>query len=73
MDEARAVLGRILRIDALQRERAGPAALLAEVERLVLEARAWLDAEDGDDQASRALGRANGGAAERTRKAMMAM
>ncbi len=73
MDEARAVLGRIRRIDALQRERARPAALLAEVERLLLEARTWLDAEDGDDQASRALGRAHGGAAERMRKAMMAM
>jgi hypothetical protein len=74
MEEARVVLGRIRRIDALQRERAGPAALLAEVERLVLEARAWVDAEDGDDdgEAWRAPGRARG-AADTTGKAMIAM
>jgi hypothetical protein len=72
MDEARAVLERIRRIDALRRERAGPAALLAEVERLVLEAGAWLDAEGDDDEAFAALGRTRG-AVERTRKAMIAM
>ena len=74
MDEARVVLGRIRRIDALQRERAGPAALHAEVERLLLEARAWLDAEDADagERAGRAA-RPRPGAADRTRKAMIAM
>jgi hypothetical protein len=72
MNEARAVIERIRRIDALRRERAGPAALLAEVERLVFEARAWLDAEGGDDEAFAALGRARG-AVERTRTEMMAM
>ena len=72
MEEARAVLERIRRIDALQRERAGAAALLAEVEQLVVEARGWLDAEGGSDEAAAALGRARG-AVERTRKAMIAM
>ena len=72
MNEARAVLGRIRRIDALRRERAGSAALLAEVEQLLVEARAWLDAEGGDDQASAELCRARG-AVERTGKAMIPM
>jgi hypothetical protein len=76
MDEARVVLGRIRRIDALQRERAGPAALLAEVERLLLEARAGLDAEDGDEDEDREASRAPDGArgaAGPTWKAMIAM
>jgi hypothetical protein len=72
MDEARAVLERIRRIDALQRERAGAAALLAEVEQLLVEARGWLDAEEGAHTTLDALGRAHG-AVERTRKAMIAM
>jgi hypothetical protein len=38
MDEARVVLERIRRIEALWRERAGPRALLAEVDELVVEA-----------------------------------
>lgn len=68
----RAVLERIRRIDALHRERAGSPALLAEVERLVVETRAWLRAEDGIDEAAASLDRA-GGAVNRTRKAMIAM
>jgi hypothetical protein len=72
MHEARAVLERIRRIDALQRERAGPHAVLAEVERLVDEARAWIGAEGGDERAAATLDRVRG-AVEETRKAMMAM
>jgi len=72
MDEARAVLERIRRIDALQREHAASPALLAEVEQLVVEARAWLLAEGGDDGAAATLDRVRG-AVHRTRKAMIAM
>lgn len=72
MDEARAVLERIRRIDALQREQAGARALLAEVDRLVDEARAWLDAEGGDERAAATLDRVRG-AVERRRKAMIPM
>ena len=72
MDEARAVLERIRRIDALQRERAGARALLAEVERLVEEARAWLIVEGGDERATATLDRVCG-AVERTGKAMIPM
>ncbi len=71
MDEARAVLERLRRIDALQRERAGPHALLAEVDELVLEARRWLGAEGGDERAAESLARV-GAAVDRTREAMMA-
>jgi hypothetical protein len=60
MDEARIVLERIRRIDALQRERAGPYALLAEVEQLVVEAGRWLGTEGGDDEAGVSLDRVNG-------------
>lgn len=59
MDEARVVLERIRRIDALQRERAGPHALLAEVEQLVVEAGRWLGTEGGDDEAAVSLDRVN--------------
>ena len=72
MDEARVVLERIRRIDALQRERAGPNALLAEVEQLVVEAERWLGAEGGDDEAAASLDRVSG-AVTRTRKAMIPM
>jgi hypothetical protein len=72
MDEARVVLERIRRIDALQRERAGPNALLAEVEQLVVEAERWLGAEGGHDEAADSLDRLNG-AVTRTRKAMIPM
>ncbi|HSC49657.1 MAG TPA: hypothetical protein VLD16_05270 [Gaiellaceae bacterium] len=45
MDEARAVLRRLERIEALEREGAPARALLAEVHALVEEAEAWLAAE----------------------------
>lgn len=41
MDEARAVLHRLERIEALEREGAHPAAILAELQELVREAEAW--------------------------------
>jgi hypothetical protein len=50
MDEARAVLRRLERIEALEREGAPARSLLAEVHALVEEAEAWLDAEDGGVQ-----------------------
>ena len=53
MDEARAVLRRLERIEALEREGAQPAALLAELHELVREAEAWARLE-GDERASNA-------------------
>jgi hypothetical protein len=50
MDEARAVLRRLERIEALDRERAHPQALLAELRELVREAQEWSRAE-GDARA----------------------
>jgi hypothetical protein len=41
MDEARVVLGRLERIEALERARADPAVLLAELRALAAEAEAW--------------------------------
>lgn len=41
MDEARAVMQRLERIEALEREHAHPSALLAELHELVREAEAW--------------------------------
>jgi hypothetical protein len=56
MDEARAVLRRLRRIDALERERASASLLLAEVHALLVEAEAWLAVEGaGADDAARAL------------------
>ena len=45
MDEARSVLHRLRRIEALEREGAPARSLLAEVHALVAEAEAWLAAE----------------------------
>jgi hypothetical protein len=45
MDQARAVLRRLERIEALEREGAPARSLLAEVHALVEEAEAWVDAE----------------------------
>lgn len=45
MDEARTVIRRLERIEALQGERAPAAALLAEVRQLLREGEAWLAAE----------------------------
>jgi hypothetical protein len=53
MDEARAVLRRLERIEALEREGAHPTALLAELHELVREAEAWARVE-GDERASAA-------------------
>ncbi|MGH2933282.1 MAG: hypothetical protein ACRDL2_02025 [Gaiellaceae bacterium] len=54
MDEARAVLTRLDRIEALERERAHPAAILAELRELVHEAEAWARRE-GDTRAEAAV------------------
>jgi hypothetical protein len=49
MDEARAVLARLERIDALERARADPHVLLGELRELVREAEEWARRErDGD-------------------------
>jgi hypothetical protein len=45
MDEARAVLGRLERIEALDRRGAAPQELLAELRELVREAEAWARCE----------------------------
>ena len=58
MDEARTVLRRLRRIEALEREGAPARWLLAEVHALVEEAEAWLEAEGpGADLAEAAIGR----------------
>jgi hypothetical protein len=48
MDEARAVLERLERIEALDRAGAGRGALLAELRRLLEEAEGWSSLEGGD-------------------------
>jgi hypothetical protein len=55
MDEARAVLARLDRIEALDREGAPPGALLEELRGLVHEAEAWAKLE-GDERARKAVG-----------------
>ena len=58
MDEARTVLRRLRRIEALEREGASARWLLAEVRALIEEAAAWVEAEGpGADLAEAALGR----------------
>jgi len=47
VDEARAVIHRLERIEALEREGAGPKQLLAEVRELLREGEAWLETERG--------------------------
>jgi hypothetical protein len=49
MDEARAVLGRLERIEELERRGAPPAELLGELRELVHEAEAWARCERDDD------------------------
>ena len=56
MDEARAVLARLDRIEALEREGAPPGALLEELRGLVQAAEAWARLE-GDERAKRAVER----------------
>jgi hypothetical protein len=58
MDEAHAVLHRLERIEALEREGAPVRSVLAEVRALLVEAEAWVAAErDGTDLAEQALRR----------------
>jgi hypothetical protein len=58
MDEARAVIERLERIDVLEREGAPAEALLAEVRELLREGEAWIAAEGaGADAAAEALAR----------------
>jgi hypothetical protein len=58
MDEARAVIHRLERIEALEREGATPQLLLAEVRELLREGEVWVRAErDGTDPATEALER----------------
>jgi hypothetical protein len=58
MDEARAVIQRLTRIEALEREGAPPRAVLAEVRELLREGEAWLESErNGTDVAADALER----------------
>jgi len=54
MDEARAVLARLDRIEALDREGAPPGALLEELRGLVQAAETWAKLE-GDERAQRAV------------------
>jgi hypothetical protein len=56
MDEARAVLARLDRIEALEREGAPPGALLEELRGLVQAAEAWARLE-ADERAAAALER----------------
>jgi hypothetical protein len=58
MDEARAVMRRLGRIEALEREGAPPRSLLAEVHALLHEAEAWIASERrGTEGAEAALER----------------
>jgi len=58
MDEARAVIHRPERIEALDREGATPQLLLAEVRELLREGEEWVRAErEGTDPAAEALER----------------
>jgi hypothetical protein len=64
MDEARAVLRRLGRIEVLEREGAPARSLLAEVHALLEEAEAWIASERGETGAAEA-------ALERCREALM--
>jgi hypothetical protein len=54
MKEARAVIERLDRIEALERSGAPPATVLAELQALVREAEAWAKL-DGDERAEAAV------------------
>lgn len=56
MDEAQAVIERLNRIEALDRENAPATTLLAELRELVREAEAWVRTE-GDERAELAVER----------------
>ena len=64
MDEARAVLERLDRIDALDRERVPAEHVLAELRALVRDAEAWLRVEPEQRGAVEALARCRGALAE---------
>jgi hypothetical protein len=58
MDEARAVIHRLERIEALEREGARPQQLLAEVRELLREGEVWLETErEGGELAAESLER----------------
>lgn len=58
MDEARAVMQRLRRIEALEREGAPARSVLAEVHALLAEAEAWVSTErEGTDLVEQALAR----------------
>ena len=57
MDEAHAVMHRLDRIEALEREGAHPTAILAELRELVREAEAWVTAEGEPARGAAALER----------------
>ena len=64
MDEARAVMRRLRRIESLEREHAPPEAVLAEVHELLVEAETWISAERvGTELAEAALARCRDGLA----------
>jgi hypothetical protein len=68
MDEARAVLQRLERIEALDREGAPMRSVLAEVRALLAEAEAWVAAEgEGTGLAEQALRRCRDAVATRGR------
>lgn len=64
MDEARAVLQRLERIEALEQDEAPAGELLAELRVLVREAEAWLRAEPEPHGAVEALAGCRGALAE---------
>jgi hypothetical protein len=57
MDEARAVIQRLNRIEALERERAPASTLLAELRELVREAEEWVRVEHEPERAAAAVER----------------
>jgi hypothetical protein len=63
MDEARAVIDRLERIEKLERSHAPPEALLEELRGLVREAEVWARAE-GDERAAAAVDRCDAALAQ---------
>ena len=63
MDEARRVLERLDRIEALDRATAAPGELLEQLRALVREAEAWAKVEGGDADADAAVRRLRGAVA----------
>ena len=74
MDEARAVLYRLKRIEALEREGAPVRSVLAEVHELLAEAEAWASTErDGTDLVEQALARCRDALEAGTHRAVEAL